>query len=199
MKKTILCLTLIYSFFNIDIDARVLPQDVIWNNDETGYYTIDENSIVLVSTIGKKDKKILSSEDVKNKKIESFSFSQDKKNVLIFTNSVRVWRYNTRGNYWVYNLKTRQGKRLGSTLPDRSLMFAKFSPSGEKIAYVSKEIIPNSFRNSSTRANIYLETVEGNSIVKLTESDEKGKIINGTFDWVYDCLLYTSPSPRDDR
>ena len=61
MKKTILCLTLIYSFFNIDIDARVLPQDVIWNNDETGYYTIDENSIVLVSTIGKKDKKILSS------------------------------------------------------------------------------------------------------------------------------------------
>ena len=79
MKKTILCLTLIYSFFNIDIDARVLPQDVIWNNDETGYYTIDENSIVLVSTIGKKDKKILSSEDVKNKKIESFSFSQDKK------------------------------------------------------------------------------------------------------------------------
>ncbi len=186
MKKTILCLTLIYSFFNIDIDARVLPQDVIWNNDETGYYTIDENSIVLVSTIGKKDKKILSSEDVKNKKIESFSFSQDKKNVLIFTNSVRVWRYNTRGNYWVYNLKTKQGKRLGSTLPDRSLMFAKFSPNGEKIAYVSKEIIPNSFRNSSTRANIYLETVEGNSIVKLTESDEKGKIINGTFDWVYE-------------
>ena len=58
MKKTILCLTLIYSFFKIDIDARVLPQDVIWNNDETGYYTIDENSIVLVSTIGKKDKKI---------------------------------------------------------------------------------------------------------------------------------------------
>ena len=186
MKKTILCLTLIYSFFNIDIDARVLPQDVIWNNDETGYYTIDENSIVLVSTIGKKDKKILSSEDVKNKKIESFSFSQDKKNVLIFTNSVRVWRYNTRGNYWVYNLKTKQGKRLGSTLPDRSLMFAKFSPNGKKIAYVSKEIIPNSFRNSSTRANIYLETVEGNSIVKLTESDEKGKIINGTFDWVYE-------------
>ena len=186
MKKTILCLTIIYSFFNIDIDARVLPQDVIWNNDETGYYTIDENSIVLVSTIGKKDRKILSSEDLKNKKIESFSFSQDKKNVLIFTNSVRVWRYNTRGNYWVYNLKTKQGKRLGSTLPDRSLMFAKFSPNGEKIAYVSKEIIPNSFRNSSTRANIYLETVEGNSIVKLTESDEKGKIINGTFDWVYE-------------
>ena len=44
-------------FFNIDIDARVLPQDVIWNNDETGYYTIDENSIVLVSTIGKKIEK----------------------------------------------------------------------------------------------------------------------------------------------
>ena len=140
MKKTILYLTLIYSFFNIDIDARVLPQDVIWNNDETGYYTIDENSIVLVSTIGKKDKKILSSEDVKNKKIESFSFSQDKKNVLIFTNSVRVWRYNTRGNYWVYNLKTKQGKRLGSTLPDRSIMFAKFSPNGKKIFPIGREL-----------------------------------------------------------
>ena len=44
---------------------RGTSQDVIWNNDETGYYTIDENSIVLVSTIGKKIKNF--SEDVKNK------------------------------------------------------------------------------------------------------------------------------------
>mgnify|MGYP001204582875 FL=1 len=145
MKKAIIFINLISMFFILSLSARVLPQDVIWNNDETGYYTIKKNSIVLVSTVGKKDKDILTSSDVGDMKIESFFFSEDRKKVLIFTNSVRVWRYNTRGNYFVYDLKSKDGHRLGSSLPENSLMFAKFSPDGKNIAYVSKEIIPNSF------------------------------------------------------
>ena len=154
MKKAILTINLISILFVLSLSARVLPQDVIWNSDESGYYTIKNNSIVLVSTVGKKDKDILTSSDVSGMEIESFFFSQDKKKVLIFTNSVRVWRYNTRGDYFVYDLKSKDGHRLGSSLPEKSLMFAKFSPDGKNVAYVSKEIIPNSFRNSSTRANI---------------------------------------------
>ena len=46
-------------------------------------------------------------------------------------------------------------------------MFAKFSPDGKKIAYVSKEIKPNSFRNSSTRSNIYIENLEDQEIKDL--------------------------------
>ena len=150
MKKAILTINLISILFVLSLSARVLPQDVIWNSDESGYYTIKNNSIVLVSTVGKKDKDILTSSDVSGMEIESFFFSQDKKKVLIFTNSVRVWRYNTRGDYFVYDLKSKDGHRLGSSLPEKSLMFAKFSPNSRSVAYVSKEIIPNSFRNSST-------------------------------------------------
>ena len=50
--------TIFYILFLISTNlfGRVLPNDVVWNENETGYYTIKENSIVLVSTRGKKDK-----------------------------------------------------------------------------------------------------------------------------------------------
>ena len=92
-------------FVSINLFGRVLPNDVVWNESETGYFTIKDNNIVLVSTRGKEDKVILSSSQVNNLEIESFSFSQSKNKILIFTQSVKVWRYNTRGDYWVYDFK----------------------------------------------------------------------------------------------
>ena len=74
-------------FVSINIFGRVLPNDVVWNESETGYYTIKDNNIVLVSTRGKEDKVILSSTQVNNLEIESFSFSQSKNKILIFTES----------------------------------------------------------------------------------------------------------------
>ena len=91
-------------FVSINLFGRVLPNVVVWNESETGYFTIKDNNIVLVSTRGKEDKVILSSSQVNNLEIESFSFSQSKNKILIFTQSVKVWRYNTRGDYWVYDL-----------------------------------------------------------------------------------------------
>ena len=91
MKKAILTINLISILFVLSLSARVLPQDVIWNSDESGYYTIKNNSIVLVSTVGKKDKDILTSSDVSGMEIESFFFSEDRKKVLIFTNSVKFF------------------------------------------------------------------------------------------------------------
>src|SRR5690606_32741456 len=58
--------------------------------------------------------------------IEDFDFSADETKVLIFTNTQRVWRQNTKGTYYVYDVAT---KRLTpvSTRPGWQ-MFAKFSP-----------------------------------------------------------------------
>ena len=67
-----------------------------------------------------------------------------------------------------------------------SLMFAKFSPNENFVAYVSKEENENEVRNSSTSANIFLENLESRTIKKLTSSDGTKKLINGTFDWVYE-------------
>jgi len=172
--------------FSYSLTARVLPQDVVWNEEETGYYSIKENNIVLISTEGEKDQLILSSSEVGDIKIESFLFSQNKNKILLFTKSVKVWRYNTKGDYWVYDFKTKQGKKIGKSMPDSSLMFAKFSPNEKFVAFVSKEKSDKNIRNSSTSVNIYIENLEDNSIKKLTSSNGTEKLINGTFDWVYE-------------
>ena len=159
---------------------------MIWNDNETGYYTIKDNNIVLVSTRGKDDKIILSSSQINNLEIESFSFSQSKNKILIFTESVKVWRYNTRGDYWVYDFTKGDIQKLGRDMSSSSLMFAKFSPDENFVAYVSKEKSESGIRTSSTSVNIYLENLQDRSIKKLTSSNGTKKLINGTFDWVYE-------------
>ena len=168
------------------ISAQLVPVDVVWNDDETGYYTLKENNIVLVSTEGKDDKIILSPKDIKNIEVESFFFSKSKRKVLLFTKSVKVWRYRTRGDYWVYDFDKKEIKKIGEKMSNSSLMFAKFSPDEKFIAYVSKEISESEIRNSSTSTNIYIENLENKTIKKLTSSKGTKKLINGTFDWVYE-------------
>jgi dipeptidyl-peptidase-4 len=104
--------------------------------------------------------------------IEDYDLSPDTNRVLIFTNSKRVWRQNTRGDYWVLDRKSGALRKLGAAGPPSSLMFAKFSPDGSKVAYVRFN-------------NIYVEDLQSGEITRLT-SDGSEKIINGTSDWVYE-------------
>lgn len=101
-----------------------------------------------------------------------YEFSPDYKTLLIFTNTAKVWRYNTRGNYWILNLSTGNLFQLGNDLPAQSLMYAKISPDGRFAAYVSGH-------------NIYSEELSTNKISQLTTTGTR-KLINGTFDWVYE-------------
>ena len=68
--------------------------------------------------------------------IDGYELSHDRKSVLIFTNTKKVWRENTRGDYWVLNRETRTLRKIGKDAPESSLMFAKFSPDGLSVAYV---------------------------------------------------------------
>jgi dipeptidyl-peptidase-4 len=104
--------------------------------------------------------------------ISGYSWSEDNSKLLIFTNTRRVWRQNTKGDYWVLDLKPGSLTRLGKELPEATLMFAKFSPDGQKVAYVSD-------------LNIYVEDLASGKINQIT-GDGGGNIINGTFDWVYE-------------
>ncbi|MGN0930518.1 MAG: DPP IV N-terminal domain-containing protein [Thermoguttaceae bacterium] len=105
--------------------------------------------------------------------IESFSFSKDHNTLLIFTNSRRVWRKNTRGDYWVLNRSQNIFRKLGGNNAEEStLQFAKLSPDGSRVAYVCQN-------------NLYLEDVISGEIYPLTQ-DGNDDIINGTFDWVYE-------------
>lgn len=105
--------------------------------------------------------------------IEEYEWSADRKRLLIFTNSARVWRENTRGDFWVLYLGTRALKKLGgASARPSTLQFAKFSPDGRRVAYVREN-------------NIYVESLDDGRITALT-TDGSEKIINGTFDWVYE-------------
>lgn len=69
------------------------------------------------------------------------SWSDDNDKVLIYNNTQRVWRYDTRGDYWVLSLHDGNLRQLGKGLPESSMMFAKFSPDGTRVAYVSNNNI----------------------------------------------------------
>lgn len=104
--------------------------------------------------------------------VESYTLSDDKQKALLYTNSRKVWRYNTRGDYWVLNLSNGKLQQIGKGLAASSLMFAKFSPDASKVAYVSKN-------------NIYVEDLNSGTRKAVTESG-CDTIVNGTFDWVYE-------------
>ncbi|MGA8144687.1 MAG: S9 family peptidase [Candidatus Acidiferrales bacterium] len=104
--------------------------------------------------------------------IEDYAWSKDKSRVLIFTNTAQVWRHNTRGDYWVLDLKSGTLQKLGGDASASSLLFAKFSPDGTKVAYVRAN-------------NIYVEDLANGHILQLTR-DGSATIINGTSDWVYE-------------
>ena len=104
--------------------------------------------------------------------LDDYEFSSDRSRLLIFTNSQRVWRTNTRGDYWVLDRTSHEIQKLGGEAPAASLMHAKFSPDGSRVAYVRAN-------------NIYVEDLHEHRIIRLTNSSSTD-LINGTFDWVYE-------------
>lgn len=154
--------------------------------DDGKYYTTVETSIEVKggryiakyeTVSGKKEimvsaKLLIPEGNDKPLSISDYIWSPDKKLLMIFTNTARVWRYNTKGDYWVLNLETNQLKKLGGDAKPSTLMFAKFSPDNKKVAYVREH-------------NIYVENLSDGKITQLT-FDGSETIINGTFDWVYE-------------
>ena len=151
---------------------------VKWSADGNSYYLLGKNEISKVKLPENETITLVSGEQLIPEgsssplKISFFSFSEDQQKLLLFTKTKKVWRLNTRGDYWVLDMKDRSLKQIGKTLPESSLMFAKFSPDGKYVAYVSNN-------------NIFVEDLATSEIKALT-SDGSVTLINGTFDWVYE-------------
>ena len=106
--------------------------------------------------------------------IEDYAWSPDGKKLLVFNNSQRVWRENTRGDFWVLDLTNWKLRKLGGDAKPSTLMFAKFSPDGGRVAYVREH-------------DLFVEQLGGTkpTITRLTHDGSPTRI-NGTFDWVYE-------------
>lgn len=103
--------------------------------------------------------------------IEGYRASRDGKRLLIFTNSARVWRQNTRGDFWTLDIGTGKLTKLGGDAKESSLQFAKLSPDGRSVGYVHDN-------------DLYVQAEEGTPR-RLTR-DGSRTIVNGTSDWVYE-------------
>ena len=151
---------------------------VNWTNDGDSYFKLENNELKTYTLPGHESTTVISKAQLTPEghseplEVAHFSFSSDQQKILLFTNTQRVWRLNTKGDYWVFDFKTHTLKQLGQGLPPASLMFAKFSPDGTKIAYVSEN-------------NIYSEDYQSGNIQPLTTNGTV-TLINGTFDWAYE-------------
>ena len=134
--------------------------------------------------------------------VEDIQLSDDETKALLFHNSVRVWRTNTRGVYHVIDFGTKKvtpiaqirtqqasasqetdtahGDFLGKVQPSFLAaptksglqMFAKFSPDGKRVAFVRDN-------------DMFVTDVASGRETRLT-FDGGPDIINGTTDWVYE-------------
>jgi len=160
------------------LTASAQRQKTHWAPDGYQYYRNVDGSIVELDTRDSSKKTVVLSTAMltpagqKPISVANFVFSEDGKKILIFTNTKRVWRYNTRGDYWIYDLSAKTLNQLGKGKPESSLMFAKLSPDGTKAAYVSGH-------------NLFTEDLSSGDIKQLT-FDGTTKLINGTFDWAYE-------------
>lgn len=158
--------------------AKAQRGGINWTKDGNSYYQNIGGEIVTI-TLPKNDRKTIISRELLTPagtssplRVRSFQLSNDGTKALIYTNTKRVWRQDSRGDYWVANITNNTLKQVGKGKPASSLMFAKFSPDGSKVAYVSEH-------------NVYVEDLASGNIKALTTNGTT-RMINGTFDWVYE-------------
>lgn len=103
-------------------------------------------------------------------KIDDYQWSEDGRYVLVFTNTKKFRRYKSLGDYWLLNLEIGQLRQIAPDADPSTLMYAKFSPDSQYVAFVREH-------------NIYLESVDGSASKQLT-NDGSNLIVNGIGDWV---------------
>ncbi|MBM3998034.1 MAG: S9 family peptidase [Planctomycetes bacterium] len=147
------------TYFTLEKPAEGEGRDLVRNDPATG----SKETVVPASAFAPKDAK-------GPLPLDGFEFSADEARLLVFTNSQRVWRRNTRGDYWLLDVSSRELRKLGGDAEPSTLRFAKFSPDATRVAFVRDN-------------NLYVQDLESLRITPLTTDGSKTRI-NGTSDWV---------------
>ncbi len=150
---------------------------VVWIDNGSRYVSIDDSGLIAHDTATGSTTPLATAAELKPAgTIAAASFSTDASQVLLFSNTRKVWRLNTRGDYWVLDLRTHRLRQVGREAPSSSLMFAKFSPDGSRVAYVRQQ-------------NLYVEDLASGRVTPLTTGSARD-IINGSSDWVNEEELF---------
>lgn len=170
--------TIVWVLVSLVSIAQFKADRIKWTADGTGRYENNSGAIVKVNNSTGAETELMPAKALTTTtggfiEIADFSVHANETKILLFTNTAKVWRYKTRGNYYLYDVSARFIRQIGAKLPDQSLLYAKLSPDATKVAYVSKN-------------NIYVEDVLTGKTTVLTSTNNTPKLINGTFDWVYE-------------
>lgn len=99
----------------------------------------------------------------------SYTFSDDESKVLLATEVESIFRRSTLGIYYVYDIASKELVKIAET----KIQEPTLSPDGNKVAYVLDN-------------NIYILDLPTRTTKQVTTDGNKGTIINGVTDWVYE-------------
>ncbi|GGG35939.1 peptidase S9 [Croceivirga lutea] len=190
MKKFVFLLTFTISLFNFSIaQQKQISLDEIWGgefrteymdalrsmNNGTEYTVLNFNRNPRGTSLDKYDYKT-------QQKIEtivasggiipmftSYEFSGDESQIILATDVESIYRRSRLGIYFVYNVASKKIVQIS----DKKIQEPTLSPDGSKVAFAYDN-------------NLYLFDLASETTTQLTNDGEKGKIINGITDWVYE-------------
>ena len=189
MKKIlIICFSLVF-ITPIFSQKRDITLDDLWKkyafypksmggfnsmNDGEHYSTIEKTEdgqeiIKYQFKNGKKVRILFKSADFEIPKIGKYIFSHNEKQLLLSTETKSIYRYSSKSVYYIYDIHNDKISKLS----DKKVMYATFSPQGEKVAYVLDN-------------NLFIKDIKSGTITQVTSDGKKNRIINGASDWVYE-------------
>jgi len=112
LKPVRFLIIIIFSVCTFTSFSQFRPKQISWTSDGNSTLAIKDGNIVKTDlktssqTIVVKREQLIPTGAEEPLEFKIYSFSPDYKMLLIFTNTARVWRYHTRGDYWVLDLVT---------------------------------------------------------------------------------------------
>ena len=159
-----------WEFYTQGLDALKSMEDginytVLNRNREEKTVSIDKYNYVSQQKVGT----IVSSSDLNGLRFSSYEFNADESKILLATEIEPIFRHSTLGIFYVYDVASKKLMKIS----DKKIQAPSLSPDGTKVAYV--------YNN-----NIHIFNIAAANTIAITKDGEKGKIINGITDWVYE-------------
>lgn len=100
--------------------------------------------------------------------IDSYTFSNDEKQILIANTTSPIFRHSFTATYYLYNIATKDLTKVLENVQEPT-----FSPDGTKIGYAKEN-------------DLFIYDIASKAITQVTTDGKKNAIINGITDWVYE-------------
>lgn len=157
------------------------------NNNTEGQYLVNAGGTWYTKQWGSDEKNIiLKNPFIKYNQetytVESVLLNHQQDKAIVATDVEHNWRYSTFAKYWILDIESGKTEPVYVDKPDDKLSLAKWSPRGDRIAFINKN-------------NLFLRHVGGVNDTKVSQITKDGgeEIFYGRPDWVYEEEVLQNP------